>query len=236
MGGAAVQVLQPTVCSDVHQKKIVGRRKVCVWGIAKGRARSQTAKLPARIMFKKSKSKVLVDEASEEDDVSWHQEHASKDKDSEGTEEVLSPSTKDSKLKKVKSKREKGDKKLFPSQDDEHILLTGVTVSHRRGSAKKNWEDDKSKTHSEKDKAHCLWDSITMTMKQITPTRKIDKIEGWEPPQLSDEWRRKKTSRRGREVTCPRCPPLCHCLCRILWAYRPGLAWVRRRTRLVTLV
>uniref|UniRef100_A0A671RNS7 Testis development related protein n=1 Tax=Sinocyclocheilus anshuiensis TaxID=1608454 RepID=A0A671RNS7_9TELE len=50
-------------------------------------------------------------------------------------------------------------------------------------SAKKNWEDDKSKAHSEKDKAHCLWDSITMTMKQITPTRKIDKIEGWEPPQ-----------------------------------------------------
>uniref|UniRef100_A0A673LYJ7 Uncharacterized protein n=1 Tax=Sinocyclocheilus rhinocerous TaxID=307959 RepID=A0A673LYJ7_9TELE len=50
----------------------------------------------------------------------------------------------------------------------------------------KNWEDDKSKAHSEKDKAHCLWDSITMTMKQITPTRKIDKIEGWEPPQLND--------------------------------------------------
>ncbi|XP_016354328.1 testis development-related protein-like [Sinocyclocheilus anshuiensis] len=137
-------------------------------------------------MFKKSKSKVLVDEASEEDDESWHHGHASKDKDSEGTEEVLSHSTKDSKLKKVKSKREKGDKKLFPSQDDEHILLTGVTVSHRRGSAKKNWEDDKSKAHSEKDKAHCLWDSITMTMKQITPTRKIDKIEGWEPPQLND--------------------------------------------------
>ncbi|XP_056113939.1 testis development-related protein [Rhinichthys klamathensis goyatoka] len=137
-------------------------------------------------MFKKSKSKVLVDEASEEDDVAWHHEHARKDKDSEGTEEVLSPSTKDSKLKKVKSKREKGDKKLFPSQDDEHILLTGVTVSHRRGSAKKTWEDDKSKPHTEKDKAHCLWDSITMTMKQITPTRKIDKMEGWEPPQLND--------------------------------------------------
>lgn len=42
MGGAAVQVLQPTVCSDAHQKKIVGRRKVCVWGVAKGRARSQS--------------------------------------------------------------------------------------------------------------------------------------------------------------------------------------------------
>ncbi|TRY88538.1 hypothetical protein DNTS_014088 [Danionella cerebrum] len=115
-----------------------------------------------RVMFKKSKSKVLVDEASEEDDVSWQQEHARKDKDLEGTQEVLSPSTKDSKLKKVKSKREKGDKKLFPSQDDEHILLTGVTLSHRRG--------------------------ITMTMKQITPiTRKVDRMEGWAPPQLTDD-------------------------------------------------
>lgn len=160
-------------------------------------------------MFKKSKSKVLVDEASEEDDVSWHQEHAGKDKDSEGTEEVLSPSTKDSKLKKVKSKREKGDKKLFPSQDDEHILLTGVTVSHRRGSAKKNWEDDKSKANPEKDKAHCLWDSITMTMKQITPTRKIDKIEGWEPPQLNDGMEEEKTElEKKRSDSSPLSSPL----------------------------
>lgn len=160
-------------------------------------------------MFKKSKSKVLVDEASEEDDVSWHHEHAGKDKDSEGTEEVLSPSTKDSKLKKVKSKREKGDKKLFPSQDDEHILLTGVTVSHRRGSAKKNWEDDKSKAPPEKDKAHCLWDSITMTMKQITPTRKIDKIEGWEPPQLNDGMEEEKTElEKKRSDSSPLSSPL----------------------------
>ncbi|XP_043081262.1 si:ch211-225h24.2 isoform X2 [Puntigrus tetrazona] len=144
-------------------------------------------------MFKKSKSKVLVDEASEEDDVSWHHERARKD----------------SKLKKVKSKREKGDKKLFPSQDDEHILLTGVTVSHRRGSAKKNWEDDKSKANPEKDKAHCLWDSITMTMKQITPTRKIDKIEGWEPPQLNDAMEEVKNEpEKKRSDSSPLSSPL----------------------------
>ncbi|XP_036446917.1 si:ch211-225h24.2 isoform X2 [Colossoma macropomum] len=121
-------------------------------------------------MFKKSKSKVLVDEASEEDDVCWQQERGEKD----------------SKIKKVRSKRERGDKKLFPSQDDEHFLLTGVTLSHRRGSAKKSLEEEKSK-QPEKDRAHCLWDSITMTMRQITPNRKMDKIEGWEPPQLSEE-------------------------------------------------
>uniref|UniRef100_A0A8C1WAH8 Testis development-related protein n=1 Tax=Cyprinus carpio TaxID=7962 RepID=A0A8C1WAH8_CYPCA len=59
------------------------------------------------------------------------------------------------------------------------LFIIKFTFSLR--SAKKNWEDDKSKAHPEKDKAHCLWDSITMTMKQITPTKKIDKIEGWEP-------------------------------------------------------
>ncbi|XP_022532545.2 testis development-related protein [Astyanax mexicanus] len=141
-------------------------------------------------MFKRSKNKVLVDEASEEDELSWQQQqqqHGEKDKESEGTEEVLSPSTKDSKIKKVRSKRERGDKKLFPSQDDEHFLLTGVTLSHRRGSAKKILEEEKSKPHSEKDRVHCLWDSITMTMRQITPNRKLDKMEGWEPPQLSGE-------------------------------------------------
>jgi hypothetical protein len=26
-----------------------------------------------------------------------------------------------------------------------------------------------------------------MTMRQITPTRKLDKLEGWEPPQLPDQ-------------------------------------------------
>lgn len=147
-------------------------------------------------MFKKSKGKVLVDEASEEDDVSWHHEHAiDKDKDSEGTEEVLSPSTKDSKLKKVKSKRERGDKKLFPSQDDEQILLTGQTVSPRKGSAKKGWDEEKGKVPSD-NKAQCLWDNITMSMKQITPTRKPDKMECWEPPQMSNRTEEKSESEK----------------------------------------
>ncbi|XP_057175757.1 testis development-related protein [Triplophysa rosa] len=158
-------------------------------------------------MFKKSKSKVLVDEASEEDDVSWHHEHARKDKDSEGTEEVLSPSTKDSKLKKVKSKRERGDKKLFPSQDDEHILLTGVTLSPRKGSAKKGWDDDKSKANPEH-KAHCLWDNITMTMKQITPTRKLDKMEGWEPPQMTNRTEEEKQESDKKMDSSPLSSPL----------------------------
>ncbi|KAG7323752.1 hypothetical protein KOW79_013454 [Hemibagrus wyckioides] len=159
-------------------------------------------------MFKRSKSEVLVDdETSEgEEDAPWHRERADKDKEPEGTEEVLGPSTKDSKSKKVKPKKDKGDKKLFPSQDDEHFLLTGVTVSHKKGSAKKNLEEEKEKekekgkAHSEKDRVHCLWDSITMTMRQITPNRKMDRMEGWEPPQLGEEAEGKKSEGEGKKI------------------------------------
>ncbi|XP_062406971.1 testis development-related protein isoform X2 [Sardina pilchardus] len=112
-------------------------------------------------MFKKSKSQVLVDYASEEDDMSWHHLH----------------SYKESKVKKIKSKKEKKDKKL----DDEHFLLTGATLSDKKGKLK---EEERSAKPLEREKDKRFWDSITMTMRQITPTRKMDKMEGWEPPQL----------------------------------------------------
>ncbi|XP_053338266.1 testis development-related protein [Clarias gariepinus] len=155
-------------------------------------------------MFKRSKSEVLVDdETSEgEEDAPWHRERAEKDKEPEGTEEALGPSTKDTKAKKVKPKKDKGDKKLFPSQDDEHFLLKGVTVSHKKGSAKKSLEEEKekAKAHSEKDRVQCLWDSITMTMRQITPNRKLDRMEGWEPPQLGEEAEGKKSEGEGKKI------------------------------------
>lgn len=140
-------------------------------------------------MFKKSKSKVLVDYASEEDEISWHHQHTYKDKDPEGEdeEEAVSPVSKEVKVKKVKSKKERRDKKMFSSQDDEHFLLTGVTLADRRGSHKKDKEEGKEKNKPITEKGHCFWDSVTMTMRQITPTRKLDKLEGWEPPQLPDQ-------------------------------------------------
>ncbi|XP_076128884.1 uncharacterized protein LOC143109968 isoform X1 [Alosa pseudoharengus] len=134
-------------------------------------------------MFKKSKSQILVDYASEEDDMAWHHLHSYKDqedKDQEGVEETLSPPTKESKVKKIKSKKEKKDKKL----DDEHFLLTGATLSDKKG---KNKEEERSAKPLDREKDKGFWDSITMTMRQITPTRKMDKMEGWEPPQLPGE-------------------------------------------------
>ena len=36
-------------------------------------------------------------------------------------------------MKKVKSKKERKDKKMFSSKDDEHFLITGVKLADRRG-------------------------------------------------------------------------------------------------------
>uniref|UniRef100_A0A3B5ABU9 Testis development related protein n=1 Tax=Stegastes partitus TaxID=144197 RepID=A0A3B5ABU9_9TELE len=119
-------------------------------------------------MFKKTKSKVLVDYASEEDDMSWHYHH----------------SYKEAKVKKIMSKKERREKKMFSSKDDEHFLLTGVKLADRR-SHKKIKDDEKEKEKKDKpEKGHCFWESVTMTMRQISPAKKLEKMEGWEPPQL----------------------------------------------------
>ncbi|XP_056436889.1 testis development-related protein [Gadus chalcogrammus] len=145
-------------------------------------------------MFKKSRSKVLVDDASEEDDMSWHYDHCYKDKDIEGVgeeeeeqEEAASTGSQEAKVKKTKSKKEKREKKMFSFKDDEHFLLTGIKLSDRRGSHKIMKEDEKETEKGKKpEKNSCFWESITMTMRQVTPTKKLEKMEGWEPPQLSD--------------------------------------------------
>lgn len=140
-------------------------------------------------MFKKNKSKVLVDYASEEDDMSWHYHHSYKDKDIEGEEEEEAVTTvsKEAKVKKIMSKKERKDRKMFSSKDDEHLLLTGEKLADRRGSHKKIKDDEKEKEKKDKpEKGHCFWESVTMTMRQISPAKKLEKIEGWEPPQLEN--------------------------------------------------
>lgn len=54
-----------------------------------------------------------------------------------------------------------------------------------RRSHKKIKDDEKEKEKKDKpEKGLCFWESITMTMRQISPTKKLEKIEGWEPPSL----------------------------------------------------
>lgn len=143
-----------------------------------------------RNMFKKNKSKVLVDYASEEDDMSWHYHHSYKDKDIEGEEEeeeAVTAVSKEAKVKKIMSKKERKDKKMFSSKDDEHMLLSGEKLADRRGSHKKIKDEEKDKEKEKKlEKAHCFWESVTTTMRQISPAKKLEKIEGWEPPQMEN--------------------------------------------------
>ncbi|KAL4630482.1 testis development-related protein-like [Arapaima gigas] len=133
-------------------------------------------------MFKRSKSKVLVESASEEDEEQQrHTGRAHRAKEPHQEEDIASPASEEGKVK-VKSKKEKKDRKLFPqlfAEDDKHFLLTGAGSTQKRGtSSKKSKEEEKGKTYLEKG----FWDSVTMTMKQITPTKRMDKMEGWEPP------------------------------------------------------
>ena len=52
---------------------------------------------------------------------------------------------------------------------------------------KKIKDDEKEKEKKEKpEKGLCFWESVTMTMRQISPTKKLEKMEGWEPPQLEN--------------------------------------------------
>ncbi|XP_047430168.1 testis development-related protein isoform X1 [Mugil cephalus] len=165
-------------------------------------------------MFKKTKSKVLVDYASEEDDMSWHHHHSYKDKDIEGEEEeeeAVTAVSKEAKVKKIMSKKEKREKKMFSSKDDEHFLLTGVKLADRRGSHKKIKDEEKEKEKKDKpEKGLCFWESVTMTMRQISPAKKLEKMEGWEPPHLenltealTDESLEEKNERGDLEVSFP---------------------------------
>uniref|UniRef100_A0A3B5K4I7 Si:ch211-225h24.2 n=1 Tax=Takifugu rubripes TaxID=31033 RepID=A0A3B5K4I7_TAKRU len=82
------------------------------------------------------------------------------------------------------SKKDRKEKKMLSSKDDKHFLLSGVK------SHKKIKDDEKEKEKKDKpDKGHCFWESVTMTMRQISPTKKLEKLEGWEPPclQISNE-------------------------------------------------
>lgn len=54
-------------------------------------------------------------------------------------------------------------------------------------SHKKIKDDEKEKEKRDKpEKGYCFWESVTTTMRQISPSKKLEKIEGWEPPQMED--------------------------------------------------
>ncbi|MFT7813047.1 testis development-related protein-like [Arapaima gigas] len=132
-------------------------------------------------MFRKSKSRVLIEDGSEDED---DPQHSLKNKDPDGVEEIASPGSKEIKVKKLKCKRERRDKKVLLTEDDEHFLLIGAATENGERSKGKSKEEERGRTYIER--GQDLWDSITMSVKQITPTRKAGRMEGWEPPHVRE--------------------------------------------------
>ncbi|XP_023650087.2 testis development-related protein-like [Paramormyrops kingsleyae] len=133
-------------------------------------------------MFRKHKSKVLIDYASEEDDMLCSHRRTFKYKDPDGKEEITNSGSKQIKSKKSKSKREKNKKALF-KDEDERTLLTAAS-ENGKGSSKKHKDRERKKSYIER--GHCLWDSITMSMRQITPAKRVGKTESWEAAHPSE--------------------------------------------------
>ncbi|XP_077599815.1 uncharacterized protein LOC144214944 [Stigmatopora nigra] len=156
-------------------------------------------------MFRRSKSKMLVDYASEEDDMSWHFQHSYKDKDlqeGEEEEEAVAVSSKEAKVKKMMSKKERKDK-TSSSNDDKHFLLTRETATERQGSGKKvkNEKDVKDKS----EKGMCFWESVTMTIKQISPAKKTDNRETTTPGEEPTPNGRSPSPSPGDALVDPAC-------------------------------
>ena len=78
-------------------------------------------------------------------------------------------------------------------------------------SHKRIKDDEREKEKKDKpEKGHCFWESMTMTMRQISPTKKLEKVEGLEPPCLengtepgTDESFGDKSQKGGSPVSFP---------------------------------
>ncbi|MBN3285627.1 TDRP protein, partial [Polyodon spathula] len=66
------------------------------------------------------------------------------------------------------------------SKDDEHQLLTGSKPTKVKGPGTK-----KCKEVVKSERRSSFWDSVGI--KQISPTKKPNEIEGWEPPHITEE-------------------------------------------------
>ncbi|KAK1170726.1 testis development-related protein [Acipenser oxyrinchus oxyrinchus] len=130
-------------------------------------------------MWKINRSKVLIDDTSEEENNTLQQQTC-KNKDPAVEEETASPvSQLASKVQGAGFRGWKEMTSLF-NKDDEHQLLTESKPAKVKGpGTKKCKEEVKSERRSS------FWDSVGI--KQISPTKKPDESEGWEPTHVTEE-------------------------------------------------
>uniref|UniRef100_A0A3B4A2U0 Uncharacterized protein n=1 Tax=Periophthalmus magnuspinnatus TaxID=409849 RepID=A0A3B4A2U0_9GOBI len=89
---------------------------------------------------------------------------------------ILCVTCQEAKVKKIMSKKERKDRKMFVYPNLPY-LPNLLQRSHKK------IKDDEKEKEKKPEKGQCFWDSVTTTMRQISPTKKLEKIEGWEPPQ-----------------------------------------------------
>uniref|UniRef100_A0A3B3RS38 Uncharacterized protein n=1 Tax=Paramormyrops kingsleyae TaxID=1676925 RepID=A0A3B3RS38_9TELE len=71
----------------------------------------------------------------------------------------------------------------YASEDDDMLCSHRRTFKVRK-SSKKHKDRERKKSYIER--GHCLWDSITMSMRQITPAKRVGKTESWEAAHPSE--------------------------------------------------
>ncbi|XP_039603639.1 si:ch211-225h24.2 isoform X2 [Polypterus senegalus] len=66
------------------------------------------------------------------------------------------------------------------NKDDEHQLLTGSKLTKIKGPNTKKYKEE-----MRSEKRTGFWDNVVI--KQISPAKKPDEMEGWEPPHISED-------------------------------------------------
>uniref|UniRef100_A0A672HQ74 Uncharacterized protein n=1 Tax=Salarias fasciatus TaxID=181472 RepID=A0A672HQ74_SALFA len=64
------------------------------------------------------------------------------------------------------------------------LRLSPCSLSLHRSH--KKIKDEEKEKKDKPEKGLCFWESVTMTMRQISPAKKLEKMEGWEPPHLEN--------------------------------------------------
>lgn len=97
------------------------------------------------------------------------------------------------------------------SQPHQRLYVSFFSCFLLSRSHKRIKDDEREKEKKDKpEKGHCFWESMTMTMRQISPTKKLEKVEGLEPPCLengtepgTDESFGDKSQKGGSPVSFP---------------------------------
>ncbi|XP_039603638.1 si:ch211-225h24.2 isoform X1 [Polypterus senegalus] len=131
-------------------------------------------------MWKSNRNRALIEDTSEEENNAQQQQQACKILNPAVTEE--SASNVSQLASKVQGASFRGWKEMTSlfNKDDEHQLLTGSKLTKIKGPNTKKYKEE-----MRSEKRTGFWDNVVI--KQISPAKKPDEMEGWEPPHISED-------------------------------------------------